>query len=164
MIKTEQDIKEDQVKALSKKLKEILGFRFRNHAYQLKDLLEALEKEGIRTDFFSILIATDTYCTANITKYKDYKKINPLVWFLFFGMEDQPTFTIDFFYKIFFPEVRILQSEKAIKLTIRYDGEYTAYKKNPIVDYGTNCVLSNGRRGRLILGRGQKNSPRRIDP
>lgn len=167
MIKTEQDIKEDQLKALSKKLKEVLGFRFRGHAYQLKDLLEALEKEGIRTDFFSILIATDTYCTANITKYKDYAKMNPIVWFLFFGMEDQPTFTINFFYKTFFPEVRILQPDKATKINIQYDREYreyTEYTKSPIVDYGTGCLHSAGRRGRLILGRGQKNSPRRIDP
>jgi hypothetical protein len=164
MIQTEQDIKRGQVKALSKKLKQTLGFRLRKHSFELKDVLEALTKKGIRTDSFSILIATDTYCTANVTQYKNYKKINPIVWFLFFGMEDQPTFTINFFYKIFFPEVRILQPEKTTKLTIRYDGEYTEYTESPIVDYGTDCLHSNGRGGRLILGRGQKNSPRRIDP
>lgn len=164
MIQTEQDIKRAQLKALSKKLKEVLGFRFRSHSFDFQDIIEALKKERIETDSFSILIATDTFCTANVTKYKNYKKLNPLVWFLFFGMEDQPTFTINFFYQIFFPEVRVLQPDKRTKLTIRYDGEYTEYTESPVVNYGTNCLHNTSRRGRPVLGRGQKNSPRRIDP
>jgi hypothetical protein len=164
MIRTPKDIKRAQLKALKKKLKEVLGFRFRSHDFDFQDIIEALKKERIETDSFSVLIATDTFCTANVTQYKHYKNLNPLVWFLFFGMEDQPTFTINFFYKIFFPEVRILQPEKTIKLTIRHDREYTKYTESPIVNYGTDCLHSTGRRGRIFLGRGKKNSPRRIDP
>lgn len=163
MIITPEEIKKEQLKALVKLFRETVGFRLHSKSYQLSDVLEAMKKRNIETSFFSLLISFDRHCVANITKYQNYKISNPLVWFFHFDLEDQPTYTIDFFYQIFFPEVRILQPEKAIKLTIRYDGEHTEYKENPIVDYGTNCVLSNGRRGRLILGRGQKNRPRRID-
>jgi hypothetical protein len=161
MLKTEQEIKEDQLKALTKRLKEILGFRYRGHSFELKDIMEALTKEKIQVDPFSILIATNSYCTDNITKRKTYSKINPLVWFIFFGMEDQPIFTIDFLYKLFFPETRMLQPDKTTKLNIRYEREYP---KNPIVNYRVDCLHSNDRRGRIILGRGQENKPRRIDP
>jgi len=144
MIKTEQDIKEDQLKALRRKLKEVLGFRFRTHDFDLQDIIGALKKEKIETDSFSILIATNTFCTAYVTEYKHYKKLNPLVWFLFFGMEDQPIFTINFFYKKFFPEVRILQPDKATKINIQYDQQYTEY-----ADYGTTTNHTNNNR-RLI--------------
>ena len=167
MIQTEKEIKIAQINALSKRLKELLGHRLRNHSFDFKDIIEAIKRQKIETDSFSVLIATDTYCTAYATQYKHYKKLNPLVWFLYFEMEDQPIFTINFFYKIFFPEVRILQPEKGTKINIQYDREYTAYTEDTesrIVDNGTGRFHGIGRRVRPVLGRGQKNRPHQIDP
>ena len=159
MIQTEKEIKQAQIKALSKKLKEVLGFRFRGHSFELKDIIEAMKKENISVDSFSILIATDIHCAANITKYLNYKKLNPLVWFLFFGLEDQPTFTINFLYQLFFQETRILQAEKGIKLNIRYEG--TSEKNHSESNWRSR--IHNSERGKAFLGRGEGNKLRRID-
>lgn len=159
MIQTEKEIKQAQIKALSKKLKEVLGFRFRGHSFELKDIIEAMKKENISVDSFSILIATDIHCAANITKYLNYKKLNPLVWFLFFGLEDQPAFTINFLYQLFFQETRILQAEKGVKLNIKYGG---TGKENQSESNWRSRLYSRNDRGTL-LGGGKGNGLRRID-
>jgi hypothetical protein len=170
MIKTAKDIKIEQLRALSKRLKEILGFRLRAQSFELKDLLEAMKKEKIQTDSFSVLIANDTYCTANITQYKNYKNLNPLVWFLFFGMEDQPTFTIDFFYKVFFQDSRILQPEKTTKININYE---RGIEQDSSIKNGSSRIRRSGnfnskqQRNRMgctqRIGHNRTNEQRRID-
>lgn len=160
MIQTEQEIKAAQLKKLRTRLKELLGFRQRRHEFVLHDLLEALKKEDIPIDSFSIFIATDTHCVANITKYQNYKKLNPLVWFLHFGMEDQPSYTIDFFYRLFFQETRILQASKTTKLTIRYE---SSNQKNTITNYGGNSIHGSNRRSKRV-GSSETGEYRRINP
>jgi hypothetical protein len=160
MRQTEQEIKAAQLKALTKVLRQILGFRLHSQSYQLKDLLEALQKEGVKTDAFSILIVFDTHCTANITKYQNHKIRNPLVWFFYFDLEDQPSFTIDHFYQLFFQEKRILQSENTTNLSVNYERENT---QNKIIQHRSNSIHS--REGRKQLGMGYSESSKygRID-
>jgi hypothetical protein len=160
MIQTEQEIKSAQLKALIKKLREVLGFRLHRQAYELKDLLEALQKLNIKTDSFSILIAFDTHCVANITKYKNYKLSNPLVWFFYFGLEEQPSFTIDYFYQLFFQEKRILQVKNTINLSINYERENT---QNKSLGYGTNSIHSREERKQLGMGCSKSSQYRRIE-
>lgn len=157
---TEQEIKLAQLKALERRLREILGFRLHRQSYVLKDLLEAFQKVNIRTDAFSILIAFDTHCAANITKYKNHKIRNPLVWFFYFGLEDQPPFTIDYFYQLFFPEERILQAKNTINLCINYERENT---KNQIVKHGSNSIQHREGRRELRVGYSEPSEYRRID-
>lgn len=160
MIQTEQEIKAAQLKELIKVLRQILGFRPRRQPYQLKDLLEALQKEGIKTDAFNILIAFDTHCVANITKYKNHKIRNPLVWFFYFGLEDQPSFTIDYFYQLFFQEKRILQAKNTVNLSINYDRENT---QNQIIEHGTNSIHRREGRKQLGMGYSEPSKYGRID-
>lgn len=157
---TEQEIKLAQLKALNKQLREVLGFRLQRQSYKLKDLLEALQKANIKTDAFSILIAFDTHCAANITKYKNHKIRNPLVWFFYFGLEDQPSYTIDYFYQLFFQEKRILQAKNTINLSINYERENT---KNQIVKHGSNSIQHREGRQALRVGYSEPSEYRRID-
>lgn len=160
MIQTEQEIKAAQLKALNRRLREILGFRLQRQSYELKDLLEALQKVNVQTDAFSILIAFDRHCVANITKYKNHKIRNPLVWFFYFGLEDQPTYTIDYFYQLFFQEQRILQVKNTVNLSINYERENT---KDKIIDYRSDSIHSRERRNPFRVGRGESGEHYRID-
>lgn len=163
---TEEEIKQAQVKALHQRFRELLGFRLRSHSYQLEDVMAAMNKSKIRADLMHLLIAFDTNCTANITKYQTYKKINPLVWFFYFDLAEQPSKTVDYFYRLFFEDKRFLQAEKGSTLTIRYG---QGNQENRIHEYRTNRLHNTNRRGGIGMGNreGRKlggiDQPRKLD-
>ncbi|BDS13078.1 hypothetical protein AsAng_0038060 [Aureispira anguillae] len=160
MLKTEQEIKQGQLKALHQLFRTLLGFRLQSRSYQLNDVFEAMEKHQVKTDLMRLLIAFDTHSTANITKYQTYKKINPLVWFFYFDLSEQPSITIDYFYRIFFEDKRLLQAEKGSSLRIRYG---QPNQENRINEYGANRLHdTNSRRG-LGMGNRERRKLGRID-
>lgn len=148
MINTPKEIKEAQLRALVKRFKTVLGFRLSSQSYQLHEVMEVMKKVKIKTDAFSLLIAFDTHCTANVTKYQNYKIRNPLVWFFYFGLEDQPTDTIDFLYRLFFQDNRFLQPTKGIELTIDYEQSGNKNK----VHFRDNSLHHSKGRGELGMG------------
>lgn len=158
MILTEEEIKQGQLKALYSLFRELLGFRLRSRSYQLKDVMLAIEKKQLKPKYMELLIAFDRECSSNITSCKDYQRISPLVWFFYFDMEEQPSLTIDYIYRIFFEDKRLLQRKGSSTIRIQYE---SGDQKNRVGEYGANRVqyfesrreLGMGDRERIQLGR-----------